>query len=193
MRNNQPITVNRKTFSSDVKLISVTDLQGNIIECNEEFIDISGFSREELIGQPHNIIRHPEMPEVAFKTMWSELKQGKPWMGLVKNRCKNGDFYWVDAYVTPVTEQGKVIGYESVRSVPSESAITRAERIYAQAKKSKSEFNFRIDTYYAALAAIVLLCGLAFISGYQTVAFVSCIVATILLSFLKVNRRTSIL
>lgn len=189
MRNNQPITANRKTFSSDVKLISVTDLQGNITECNEEFIAISGFSREELIGQPHNIVRHPDMPEVAFKTMWAELKQGKPWMGLVKNRCKNGDFYWVDAYVTPVTEHGKVVGYESVRSVPNESAIKRAEIIYAQAKQNKSGFNFRIDTYYAALAVILALCVAAFISGYQVAAFASSILATILTIVLKSKQK----
>ena len=189
MRNNQPITANRKTFPSDVKLISVTDLQGNISECNNEFIEISGFSREELIGQPHNIVRHPDMPEVAFKTMWAQLKQGKPWMGLVKNRCKNGDFYWVDAYVTPVTEHGKVVGYESVRSVPSESAIKRAELIYGQEKQNKSGFNFRIDTYYAALAVILLLCVAAFISGYQTAAFTSSIFATILTIVLKSKQK----
>ncbi|ALO44513.1 methyl-accepting chemotaxis protein [Pseudoalteromonas phenolica] len=189
MRNNQPITANRKTFSSDVKLISVTDLQGNISECNNEFIEISGFSREELIGQPHNIVRHPDMPEVAFKTMWAQLKQGKPWMGLVKNRCKNGDFYWVDAYVTPVTEHGKVVGYESVRSVPSESAIKRAELIYGQEKQNKSGLNFRIDTYYAALAVILLLCVAAFISGYQTAAFTSSIFATILTIVLKSKQK----
>ena len=189
MRNNQPITANRKTFSTDVKLISVTDLQGNITECNDDFVAISGFSREELIGQPHNIVRHPDMPEVAFKTMWAELKQGKPWMGLVKNRCKNGDFYWVDAYVTPVTENGKVIGFESVRSVPSEAAIKRAELIYAQAKQNKSGFQLRIDTYYAVLAAVLLLCVAAFISGYQTTAFASSILVTILTIFLKSKQK----
>ncbi|WP_438879551.1 PAS domain-containing protein, partial [Bacillus cereus group sp. Bce015] len=89
-----------KTFDPKTKLITVTDTQGIILECNDAFVDISGFSKNELIGQPHNIVRHPDMPAEAFEVMWQYLKAGKPWMGLVKNRCKNGDFYWVDAYAT---------------------------------------------------------------------------------------------
>lgn len=104
MRNNQPVSLVEKTFDSRTHLISVTDLNGNITDCNDAFVDISGFEKHELIGQPHNIVRHPDMPPEAFRIMWSYLKNGKPWMGLVKNRRKNGDFYWVDAYVTPVTE-----------------------------------------------------------------------------------------
>lgn len=119
MRINQPVTQQERTFSPDVKLISTTDLRGIIQHCNDDFVKISGFTRDELIGQPHNIVRHPDMPPLAYKIMWEHLKAGRPWMGLVKNRSKNGDYYWVDAYVTPVTEHGKVIGYESVRSCPS--------------------------------------------------------------------------
>ena len=95
MRKNQPVTNQEKTFEKGTKLISVTDLQGNIVDCNDAFIQVSGFSREELIGQPHNLVRHPDMPELAFRSMWDQLKAGKPWMGIVKNRCKNGDFYWI--------------------------------------------------------------------------------------------------
>lgn len=138
MRNNQPVTNNEKTFNDKTKLITVTDTQGIITECNDAFIDISGFTKEELIGKPHNIVRHPDMPPEAFDTMWRYLKSGQPWMGLVKNRCKNGDFYWVDAYVTPITENGKVTGYESVRSSPSRQAIKRAEKFYQQIKSGKS-------------------------------------------------------
>jgi len=127
MRKNTPITTREKTFSKDEKLISSTDLDGNIIHCNDAFLSISGFEKSELIGSPHNIVRHPDMPEEAFQVMWSTLKQGKAWMGLVKNRCKNGDFYWVDAYVTPVMELGKVVGYESVRTLPDRNDVLRAE------------------------------------------------------------------
>lgn len=138
MRKNLPITGNERTFPKEQQLISSTDIKGTILHCNDAFISISGFSREELVGKPHNIVRHPDMPEAAFKTMWSYLQQGKPWMGLVKNRCKNGDYYWVNAYVTPVTEHGRVVGYESVRSVPSREQVAHAERLYTAINAGKN-------------------------------------------------------
>jgi aerotaxis receptor len=138
MRNNQPVTHKERTFGENERLISTTDTQGNILHCNDAFERVSGFSRDELIGQPHNIIRHPDMPPLAFKIMWEHLKAGKPWMGLVKNRCKNGDYYWVDAYVTPVTEKGKVVGYESVRSCPVREDVQRADILYAQLRDKTS-------------------------------------------------------
>lgn len=144
MRNNLPITSRERTFGQSTKLISVTDLNGSILECNDAFVDISGFEKSELIGQPHNIVRHPEMPAAAFEVMWAHLKAGKAWMGLVKNRCKNGDYYWVDAYVTPVTENGRVIGYESVRSCPKREDVVRAEKIYTQINQGKVISNFRL-------------------------------------------------
>ena len=102
MRSNLPITNKEYTYSADQKLISATDLKGKITHCNDAFVEVSGYSREELIGQPHNLIRHPDMPSHAFESMWQHLKQGKAWMGMVKNRCKNGDHYWVSAYVTQI-------------------------------------------------------------------------------------------
>lgn len=137
MRNNQPITTQERLFSADEALISTTDLKGIITHCNDAFEKISGYTRAELIGQPHNLVRHPDMPAAAYERMWSYLKAGQPWMGLVKNRCKNGDFYWVNAYITPVTEEGKVIGYESVRSLPSRADVKRAEVVYAALRKNK--------------------------------------------------------
>lgn len=89
MRSNLPVSNIEITFPESKKLISVTDVNGNIVDCNDHFVEISGFDKSELIGQPHNIVRHPDMPEVAFKNMWKYLKDGKPWMGLVKNRCKD--------------------------------------------------------------------------------------------------------
>lgn len=136
MRKNLPVTDKERTFKPDVRLVSSTDLEGKIVHCNQAFVDVSGFTREELIGQPHNIVRHPDMPTQAYEVMWAHLKDGKPWMGLVKNRCKNGDFYWVDAYVTPITEHGKVIGYESVRSCPRREDVARAEKLYSAINKS---------------------------------------------------------
>lgn len=137
MRNNQPVTNNERLFNKEERLISVTDLHGTIVHCNDIFITVSGYEKDELIGQPHNLVRHPDMPPEAFKQMWSYLKAGKPWMGLVKNRCKNGDYYWVDAYVTPITENGKIVGYESVRSCPKREDVARAERLYSQFRSGK--------------------------------------------------------
>ncbi|MDB4837810.1 methyl-accepting chemotaxis protein [Marinomonas sp.] len=131
------MTNQERSFEQNEKLVSTTDLQGNIIHCNDAFIKISGFEKSELIGAPHNIVRHPDMPVEAFQIMWETLKQGNAWMGLVKNRCKNGDFYWVDAYVTPVMESGKVIGYESVRTVPKREDVARAEKLYQKIRAGK--------------------------------------------------------
>lgn len=137
MRQNLPVTKQEKTFSENEKLITTTDLKGQIIHCNDAFVKISGFDKSELIGSHHNIVRHPDMPKEAFQIMWETLKQGKAWMGLVKNRCKNGDYYWVDAYVTPVTDSGEVIGYESVRTVPKREDVVRAEKVYQRIVNGK--------------------------------------------------------
>jgi len=105
--------------------------------CNDEFVSVSGYTREELIGSPHNLVRHPDMPVPVFELMWGYLKAGKSWMGIVKNRCKNGDFYWVNAYVTPIFDNGKVIGYESVRVKPTASQVARASLLYERLKAGK--------------------------------------------------------
>lgn len=140
MKNNGPVTGREQHFKPGEKLISSTDLQGVIQHCNSEFEKISGFSREELIGAHHNILRHPDMPREAFEVLWSNLKAGRPWMGMIKNRCKNGDHYWVSAYVTPVTEKGKVVGYESVRSCPDRKDVDRAEKLYQQLNAKRRKF-----------------------------------------------------
>ena len=128
MKNNQPITQNEVLLNDAEHLVSSTDVKGQITHCNQAFIDISGFSKEELMGRAHNIVRHPDMPEAAFLGMWNKLKKGQHWQGLVKNRCKNGDFYWVDAYVTPVLDNGQITGYESVRIQPNRDQVDRAEK-----------------------------------------------------------------
>ena len=101
---------------------------------NEEFVRISGFTPDELIGQPHNLVRHPDMPPAAFEDLWRTVKLGQPWQGMVKNRCKNGDFYWVDASVTPIEEKGSIIGFVSIRSKPSLTQIAEAELMYTRAR-----------------------------------------------------------
>lgn len=140
MKDNGPVTGREQHFKLEEKLISSTDLQGVIQHCNTAFEKISGFSREELIGAHHHILRHPDMPREAFKLLWSNLQAGRPWMGMIKNRCKNGDHYWVSAYVTPVTEKGKVVGYESVRSCPDRKDVERAEKLYQQLNAKRQKF-----------------------------------------------------
>jgi PAS domain S-box-containing protein len=134
MRNNQPVTNREYELREGMNIISHTDSQGNITECNEDFIEASGYTREELMGQPQNIVRHPDMPEEAFRDLWSTLKSGRPWHGMVKNRRKNGDYYWVHATATPLPN-GK--GYASVRSRPSRAEIQNAEALYRRMKNGE--------------------------------------------------------
>lgn len=142
MRKNLPVTGKEHRFPADYRLISSTDTRGIITHCNQDFIDVCGFSEEELIGSPHNLVRHPDMPAPVYKMMWETLKAGKPWMGVVKNRCKNGDHYWVSAYVTPIKENNQIIGYESVRVNAEESAKQLAQTMYDRIRAGKSPRSF---------------------------------------------------
>lgn len=137
MKINQPITDNRREFATNERIISLTDKKGAVTYANDAFIDISGFDCTELLGKNHNIVRHPDMPPAAFQNLWEYLKQGKAWMGLVKNRCKNGDYYWVNAYVSPVFENGEITGYQSVRVAPHQEHLERAEKLYPELMKGK--------------------------------------------------------
>lgn len=138
MRNNQPITQKEYKFPTHHRLISSTDKRGVIQHCNDEFIEASGFNRDELIGKNHNIIRHPDMPSAVFKEMWRTLESGQSWLGLVKNRRKNGDHYWVSAFVTPVYQGQTIVGYESVRVPALNEEIQRASDIYGRLQQGKS-------------------------------------------------------
>ncbi|MHB8848016.1 MAG: methyl-accepting chemotaxis protein [Burkholderiales bacterium] len=134
MRNNQPVT-NREYILKDFEtIVSKTDLQGNITYINQEFIKISGFTEEELLGAPQNIVRHPDMPTEAFADFWRTIKEGKSWTGLVKNRCKNGDYYWVEANAAPLIENNKIVGFTSIRVKPSREQINAAEKAYSALK-----------------------------------------------------------
>ncbi|MDO6441905.1 PAS domain-containing methyl-accepting chemotaxis protein [Marinobacter sp. 2_MG-2023] len=172
MRKNLPVTDTEHTFSESQKLISSTDLDGKIRHCNQAFVEVSGFTREELIGQPHNIVRHPDMPPGAFENMWSHLKAGTPWMGMVKNRRKNGDFYWVSAYITPVTENGKVVGYESVRSCPLREDVRRAEKQYARIRQGSSgnSLSRRFAPESVFLMAVLVAAAVSFYVGQALIS-----------------------
>ncbi len=139
MRVNLPVTANGVELSDDKSIVSKTDLKGLITYVNPYFVEISGFTEDELIGAPQNIVRHPDMPPEAFADMWRVLKSGLPWTGLVKNRCKNGDFYWVLANVTPIIERGQIVGYMSVRSRPSRDQVATAETAYRRFREGRAQ------------------------------------------------------
>ncbi len=137
MRTNLPVTANEHLMHDDQLIVSSTDLKGIITSFNRDFVEISGFTSEELLGAPHNLIRHPDMPAAAFADLWRTVKAGKPWTGIVKNRCKNGDFYWVEANISPLRKGGQITGYISVRRKPSQEQIAAAEMIYARLRAGK--------------------------------------------------------
>jgi methyl-accepting chemotaxis protein/aerotaxis receptor len=130
MRINEPVTDREILLKDGEPLVSKTDAGGRILFVNRSFIDISGFTEAELIGQPHNIVRHPDMPKEAFADLWKTIKAGRAWEGLVKNRTKQGDYYWVRANVTPVMEDGQITGFLSVRSKPSRDEVAAATGLY---------------------------------------------------------------
>ncbi len=138
MRLNQPVTNVEYELSDSESIVSTTDLQGNITYANPYFIEVSGYAEDELIGAPQNILRHPDMPVEAFADFWATIKQGLSWTGMVKNRCKNGDFYWVMANVTPVMEKGSPVGYMSVRVKPTRLQVTEATKLYRAIKNGES-------------------------------------------------------
>lgn len=184
MRNNQPVSQREIELNVDDFLVSRTDTKGRITYANPAFIDISGFERAELIGAPHNLIRHPDMPPAAFENLWQTVKTGETWRGLVKNRCKNGDHYWVNASVTPIVEDGQVVGYTSVRVHASREAIAQAEQAYAEIREGRNKRRYldkgqlrqkgviqrlarvRLDTIRAKLVGMIMVAGvLLLVSG----------------------------
>ncbi|ABZ76986.1 methyl-accepting chemotaxis sensory transducer with Pas/Pac sensor [Shewanella halifaxensis HAW-EB4] len=181
MRNNQPVTQTEKTLTDNCILLSTTDLNGNIKYANEGFINVSGYSFDELHRQPHNLVRHPDMPEAAFESLWSRIKTGKPWVGIVKNRSKNGDHYWVNAYVAPVFENGKIHEYQSVRRKATPEQINRAQGIYQAIQKGKQPkairkplLGFSAKLYVWLMLTVVIAAGL---SSYSPIA--AAILATV--------------
>ncbi|MBI2308834.1 MAG: methyl-accepting chemotaxis protein [Rhodocyclales bacterium] len=134
MKINLPVTNVETQLPEGEFIYSRTDLKGITEEANEAFCQVSGFSREELVGTNHNIVRHPDVPPAAFEDLWRDLKNGRPWRGVVKNRRKDGGFYWVVANVSPVRENGQVVGYQSVRSRPTREEIAAAEAAYQRVR-----------------------------------------------------------
>ncbi|WP_084202245.1 methyl-accepting chemotaxis protein [Aeromonas fluvialis] len=165
----QTITNHEVEVAENIQLVSTTDLQGDITYANPDFCKVSGYSLDEMIGQHHNMVRHPDMPKAAFADLWKNLKSGKAWRGIVKNRCKDGGYYWVDAYVTPIYKDGKVSGYQSVRCRPDPEYKIRAETIYRELisneKKSKSIMSsgWHQLNYLSPLLLLASIASIAFL------------------------------
>lgn len=141
MKINLPVTEREIKLQSNMSIVTKTDLKGAITYANQDFCDISGYGLSELMGENHNMVRHPDMPEEAFKDLWNTLKAGKPWNGIVKNRCKNGDFYWVNAFVAPIHHNQIIEGYVSSRVKPTEAQIRTADALYKDMKKDRAKFS----------------------------------------------------
>ena len=139
MRTNMPVTSTEYSITDEMLIVSKTDLKGKLTYFNDHFVEASGFTEAELTGQPHNIVRHPDMPAEAFGNLWDTLKAGKPWAGAVKNRRKNGDFYWVLASATPIWEEGRVAGYMSIRTKLPADQRAEAETIYAAIREKRAK------------------------------------------------------
>ena len=138
MRTNLPVTSQEYPLRDGVAIVSRTDLKGRITYINDDFVEASGFTEAELIGQAHNIVRHPDMPPQAFADMWRTLKGGETWTALVKNRRKNGDHYWVRANATPVVRGGRLAGYLSVRTKPARAEVATAEALYERFRTNRA-------------------------------------------------------
>ena len=148
MKNKNAYVSQREAFFPANKvLISKTDTKGIITYANQAFVEISGYSHAELMGKSQNIVRHPDMPPMAFKWMWDTLKAQRPWRGTVKNRCKSGDYYWVRATVAPIVEDGRVTGYVSMRRAPTRSQITEADALYRAYSQSGAAFVSSLERF----------------------------------------------
>lgn len=132
MRENLPVFDREFDYPADELLMSTTDSRGHITHCNAAFERVSGYSMQELMGQPHNMVRHPDMPSEAFRDMWATIGHGRSWKGMVKNRRKDGSFYWVEAHVTPIVQNGKPVGYMSVRAKPTREQVQAAQTLYTK-------------------------------------------------------------
>ncbi|RHX87731.1 methyl-accepting chemotaxis protein [Leptospira stimsonii] len=165
MRKNLPVTNREIQIPPNAVLISRTDTKGRISYVSQDFANVSGFSEEEMLGEPHNLIRHPDVPPYVYKEMWDTIQGGDPWNGVVKNRAKSGDHYWVDATITPVMSDGIVTGYMSVRKKATAIQIARAEILFKELQNTdsiiwKMKVRFRSLLQRLGLAGKILIYSL---------------------------------
>jgi PAS domain S-box-containing protein len=156
MRENLPVTQIEERVSANQNILSTTQPDGKIKYVNQDFLDISGFTKEELLGNDHNIVRHPDMPQAAFKGLWDSMHAHKSWLGLVKNRCKNGNHYYVSALVTPVIKNANIFEIQSVRTQPTQESIDRADDIYQQLNQGKTPSRIRNSIFSLTVNVLIL-------------------------------------
>lgn len=147
MKTNLPVTQIERDYPQEERLISETDVRGIVTTANTSFCQVAGFTQAELVGKNHNLVRHPDMPPEAFADMWRTIQAGERWVGIVKNRCKNGDHYWVKAFVSPVIEDGRTLRYRSVRKRPTRAEVREAEALYGRMRAGEKGL---VDTLGAA-------------------------------------------
>ncbi|MDH5256582.1 MAG: methyl-accepting chemotaxis protein [Gammaproteobacteria bacterium] len=204
MRINEPVTNIEHTMKDGVILVSKTNLRGIVTEANQAFMDIAMMDEADMIGKNHNVVRHPDMPPEAFEDLWNTVKEGRPWLGYVKNRCKNGDFYWVEANVSPVFKNGQVVEYLSVRSKPSAVGVDAATQLYqkiragkatltpsglfSKIKKSVRDFSIRKSLAILLTLPAIVAWTLAYFEGNlnDPVALISDGIVTALLLFIYI-------
>ena len=169
MRHTGHVTQNEVDFSVTRRLISTTTPKGVITYANDDFCNIAAYELDELEGQAHNLVRHPDMPAAAFKNLWDTVNQHQSWMGLVKNRCKNGDHYWVDAFVTPILEDDKVEEVQSVRTKTDKSAQKRAETLYEKINNNHLPYflNFNLPNSFQQSVIISVICLMLMVLGLK--------------------------
>ncbi len=191
MKTNLPVTAVEQAFPKGQTIVSKTDLKGAITYANDTFIRLSGFSAAELLGNNHNMVRHPDMPPEAFSDLWTTIKAGNPWRGIVKNRCKNGDYYWVKALVVPVRKNSETIGYMSVRTEPTLDEKTSAAELYRKILDKKARlkklsladlvFRFSFNTRFSLFVALMFLltmgAGFASLAGGVALSAMFCAIS----------------
>lgn len=184
-RKNQIIIDEEVFFDQFQQLVSITDTRGVITYANDIFCKVAGYTQEELHRKNHNIVRHPDMPKAAFKDLWTQVEAGRHWQGIVKNRCKDGRYYWVDAYVTPLYENGEVVAYQSVRVKPSDELKQKAETVYKSINSNKlsiSEDKVRLIKNSIAFLATAFIIIMASIMT-SLVVFSSIILAVVIIGY----------
>ncbi|MGF1717652.1 methyl-accepting chemotaxis protein [Photobacterium chitinilyticum] len=189
----------RVRFSDNDSLISTTTPDSHITYCNEDFCQVAGYREEELRGEPHNVIRHGDMPKAAFGQLWEYIQSGKSWMGLVKNKCKNSGHYWVSAFVTPIMDKdGKVFEYQSVRTQPTDEQISRAYSLYARLRKGAVSvrriewMNLSFGLTFVQLAALIAFALGAFSASVMLGVVIPLMIAQITCSSLLKKRIASL-